>query len=140
MKNRVWTIPGNHSLTGRRMKSGQEHAVPLSGRVISILRESRSLHDGLVVFPGANGQPLSDNTLSKLMRDAGDHGTPHGFRSAFKDWAAETGVRDEVSEAALAHVDRNRVRAAYRRTTFLDERRVVMERWTTFVSSGTDRG
>ena len=140
LKNRVWTIPGNHSLTGRRMKSGQEHAVPLSGRVISILRESRSLHDGLVVFPGANGQPLSDNTLSKLMRDAGEYGTPHGFRSAFKDWAAETGVRDEVSEAALAHVDRNRVRAAYRRTTFLDERRVVMERWTTFVSSGTDRG
>ena len=140
LKNRVWTIPGNHSLTRRRMKSGREHAVPLSGRVIAILSEARSLRDGPVVFPGANGHPLSDNTLSKLMRDAGRYGTPHGFRSAFKDWAAETGVRDEVSEAALAHTDGNRVRAAYRRTTFLDERREVMERWMTFVSRGAHPG
>ena len=63
------------------------------------------------------------------MRDAGIPGTPHGFRSAFKDWAAEQGVRDEVSEAALGHADRDRVRAAYLRTQFLEERRAVMERW-----------
>jgi integrase len=84
--------------------------------------------DGLV-FPGTRGQPLSDNTLSKLMRDAGLSATPHGFRSSFKDWASEAGWRDEVSEAALAHADTNRVRAAYRRTDFLAERRELMAAW-----------
>jgi integrase len=58
-----------------------------------------------------------------------ERATAHGFRTSFKTWAAETGVRDEVSEAALAHSDPNSVRAAYRRTTFLDERRVVMQAW-----------
>lgn len=86
------------------------------------------------MFAGHNGKPLSDNTLSKLMRDAKELGTPHGFRSAFKDWAAETGVSDEVSEAALAHVDTNKVRAAYRRTRFLDERVRLMQRWADYVA------
>jgi integrase len=76
-------------------------------------------------------------TLSKLLRDEGVPGTPHGFRSAFKDWAAETGVRDEVSEAALAHADRDKVRAAYRRTRFLGERKVLMQRWAEFVVGGS---
>jgi integrase len=67
------------------------------------------------------------------MRDGAVSGTPHGFRSAFKDWAAENGVRDEVSEAALAHSDRDKVRAAYRRTRFLDERKRLMQSWSNFV-------
>jgi len=70
------------------------------------------------------------------MRDAKVAGTPHGFRSAFKDWAAEAGVRDEVSEAALGHADQNAVRAAYRRTNFLDERVGLMQRWADFVRGG----
>jgi integrase len=107
--------------------------VPLSDRVVQILEEARKLHTGPVVFPGTKGQTLSDNTLSKLMRDAKVAGTPHGFRSAFKVWAAETGVRDEVSEAALGHADQNAVRAAYRRTSFLDERVELMQRWADFV-------
>ncbi len=115
------------------MKSGETHVVPLSDRALEILQEARKLHNGPVVFPGTQGQPLSDNTLSKLMRDAGIAGTPHGFRSAFKDWCAEMGVRDEVSEAALAHADPNAVRAAYRRTRFLDERVGLMQRWAAFV-------
>ena len=128
-ESKLWTIPGVDPVTGRRMKSGETHVVPLSDRAIEILREARKLHDGMVVFPGSKGQPLSDNTLSKLMRDARVAGTPHGFRSAFKDWAAEVGVRDEVSEAALAHADPNAVRAAYRRTRFLDERVGLMQQW-----------
>lgn len=107
--------------------------VPLSERSLEILKAARSLHDGSLVFPGTKGQALSDNTFSKLMRDAGIHGTPHGFRSAFKDWCSEAGVRDEVSEAALAHTDPNKVRAAYRRTRFFDERVGLMERWARFV-------
>jgi integrase len=64
-------------------------------------------------------------------------GTPHGFRSSFKDWAAESGVRDEVSEAALAHADRDKVRAAYRRTRFRDERTELMQRWADFIGNGS---
>ena len=58
--------------------------------------------------------------------------TAHGFRTSFKTWAAEVGVPDEVSEAALAHVDKDKVRAAYRRTAFLDQRREVMQRWADY--------
>ena len=133
LEAKLWTIPASDPVTGRRMKSGETHVVPLSDRAIEILGEARQLHAGPVVFPGTKGQPLSDNTLSKLMRDAGTAGTPHGFRSAYKDWCAETGVRDEVSEAALAHADPNPVRAAYRRTRFLGERVSLMQQWADFV-------
>ena len=133
---RTWTIPGFDVATRRRMKNGEPHVVPLSARAIEILSEARTLHAGGLIFPGIKGRALSDNVLSKLMREWGTPGTPHGFRSAFKDWAAETGVRDEVSEAALAHSDRDKVRAAYRRTRFHEERRALMERWATFVVDG----
>ena len=135
-ERRLWTIPGCDPETGRRMKTGEPHVVPLSDRAVAILREARILHAGRLVFPGTKGQPLSDNTSSKLMRDAGIAGTPHGFRSAFKDWAAENGIRDEVSEAALAHADTNKVRAAYRRTRYLEERASAMAAWSEHVCSG----
>lgn len=134
LEQKVWTIPGFDPASGRRMKGGETHVVPLSSHAISILRAARSLHADDLIFPGSRGQLLSDNTLSKLMREMNAAGTPHGFRSAFKDWAAESGVRDEVSEAALAHVDANHVRAAYRRTRFLEEREQLMRSWASFVS------
>ncbi len=130
---KLWTIPGVDPVTGRRTKTREPHVVPLSDRALEVLRDARKLGNGAVVFSGTKGQPLSDNTLSKTMRDAEVAGTPHGFRSAFKDWAAETAVRDEVSEAALAHADPNAVRAAYRRTRFLDERVGLMQKWADFV-------
>jgi integrase len=118
------------------VKAGIEHTVPLSEGANQVLACAKPGEATELIFPGRIGQPLSDNTLSKAMRDWGARGTPHGFRSAFKDWAAETGVRDEVSEAALAHADRDKVRAAYRRTQFLEERRVLMQRWAEFVVGG----
>jgi integrase len=133
LERKLWTIPGVDPVTGRRTKSREPHVVPLSCRAVTILDEARKLGRGPVVFPGTKGQPLSDSTLSKLMRETKVAGTPHGFRSAFKDWAAEGGVRDEVSEAALGHADQNAVRAAYRRTRFLDERVDLMQRWSDFV-------
>jgi integrase len=136
LQRQIWTIPATDPVTGRRMKGGEAHVVPLSDRAIRILGEARKLSDGAIVFPGQKGQPLSDNTLSKLLRDAKIPGTPHGFRSSFKDWAAESGVRDEVSEAALAHTDRDKVRAAYRRTRFLEERTGLMQDWADFVAGG----
>ena len=133
LEEKTWTIPGTDPVTGRRMKGGETHVVPLSPRALAILQEARELHDGELIFPGTKGPPVSDSTLSKLMRDANFSGTPHGFRSSFKDWCAEIGVRDEVSEAALAHTDTNRVRAAYRRTRFFEERKTVMQSWSDFV-------
>ncbi len=130
----TWTIPGCNAETGRRMKGGELHVVPLSDRVVEILERARTLSANTLVFSGPSGQQLSDNTLSKLMRDRRVAGTPHGFRSEFKDWAAEHGVRDGVSEAALAHSDGNKVRAAYLRTRFLYERRILMRDWARLVS------
>ena len=124
-----WTIPRD------RMKMKAEHVVPLSDRAIEILVEARAASSDMeLVFPGTKGQQLSDMTLLKRLRDMGLDGkaTVHGFRSSFKDWCADIGVRDEVSEAALAHTDRNAVRAAYRRTNYLDERRELMGRWAAF--------
>jgi integrase len=136
LDQRLWTIPGFDPATGCRMKGGETHVVPLSTGALRVLLAARRLPQCDLVFPGQNVQPLSDNTLSKLMRDAKVAGTLHGFRSGFKDSSAETGIRDEVSEAALAHCDPNKVRAAYRRTRFLDERRRVMQRWDTFIERG----
>src|SRR5262249_7797047 len=92
----LWTIPAE------RMKTRVEHAVPLSPRALAILREAHAAYPGSeLVFPGTKpGLPLSNMTLTKVIRDAGFNGkaTAHGFRSSFKDWCAEVAkVRDEVS-------------------------------------------
>ena len=123
---RLWIIPA------QRMKARAEHIVPLSDRAVAIIETARAAFpDSDVCFPNAKGVRFSDMVFTKALRDMGlgERATAHGFRTSFKTWAAEMGVRDEVSEAALAHTDPNSVRAAYRRTTFLDERRVVMQAW-----------
>jgi len=129
----LWTIPAI------RMKARDPHVVPLSDRAVAVLKTTRAANpESDLVFPGAKpGRPLSDMTLTKVLRSAGLGGraTAHGFRSSFKDWCAEIAqVRDEVSEAALAHKIPNKVRAAYLRTSFLDERRAIMQRWADYVS------
>jgi integrase len=118
-----------------RMKMKREHVVPLSHAALSVLRRAENLrrHDTDLIFPSKVGSTLSDNTLSKLMRDADVAGTPHGFRTSFKVWAGENGVRDEVSEAVLAHGDPDKVRAAYRRTTFFEDRKLAMVAWSSFL-------
>ena len=126
---REWTVPAT------RMKMKREHVVPLSDGALAVLERAKALrHDATdFLLPSAVGAMLSDNTLSKLMRDMEVDGTPHGFRTSFKVWASENGVRDEVSEAVLAHGDPDKVRAAYRRTTFLEDRRGAMQAWSDFV-------
>jgi integrase len=127
---RLWIIPA------QRMKARAEHIVPLSHRAVAIVETARATFpDSDLCFPNAQGVRFSDMVFTKALRDMGlgQRATAHGFRTSFKTWAAETGVRDEVSEAALAHTDPNAVRAAYRRTTFLDERRVVMQAWADVV-------
>lgn len=129
----LWILPPE------RMKGRREHVVPLSSRCIEIVKEARALgRKGALLFPSLmTGEILSDMTLTKLLRDM-DYAaaaTVHGFRSTFKTWCGEADkVRDEVSEAALAHMDRNAVRAAYLRAQYLDERKALMGRWEAFVS------
>ena len=100
------------------MKAKRDHRVPLSARAMDILHEARELSGGIVlVFPSAHGRALSDNTISKLLRDLGIEAVPHGLRSSFRDWTAEcSDAPREVCELALAHVNSDRVEAAYRRT------------------------
>jgi integrase len=135
-RNRLWTIPAE------RMKAKRSHAVPLSNRCLEILKEARAASPSSssdFIFPGLKaGAPLSDMTFTKVLRDLGlgDEATPHGMRSAFKVWCAEVAkVRDEVSEAALAHTVPGKARAAYLRTDFFRERKVLMTAWAKYCTT-----
>ena len=127
----TWTIPGE------RMKGGREHRVPLSGRALAVLDEAQALDDGSgLVFPAPDGRkPMSDSTLSKLLRELGIDAVPHGFRSTFRDWCSEAAQAPrEVAEACLAHVVRG-VEGAYARSDLLDRRRKLMDRWAAYLAS-----
>ena len=88
-----------------------------------------------LVFPSPTGRVLSDSTLSKLLRELGIGAVPHGFRSSFRDWAAERPeVPREVCELALAHVNSDRVEAAYRRSDLFERRRDLMDTWAAYVT------
>lgn len=128
---RVWTIPAE------RMKAKREHRVPLSARSLQILSEARAVTgtSGLV-FPSPTGRELSDSTLSKLLRELEVQAVPHGFRSSFRDWAAEcTDAPHAVMEAALAHTIRNRVEAAYARSDLFGRRQDLMQQWADYLAS-----
>ena len=126
---RVWTVPGD------RTKTGNEHRVPLSRRAISVLREARGFRESDLVFPTATGRTMSDNTLSKLLRDLGIAAVPHGFRSTFGDWCGEmANAPREVAEEALGHKVGNVVDQAYARSDLFDKRRALMESWARYVT------
>ena len=127
---RVWTVPAS------RMKGGCEHRVPLSGAALEVLRQAREIggRTGLV-FPSVTGKALSDSTLSKLIREIGIEAVPHGFRSSFRDWAGEqTSYPREVCETALAHVNPNKVEAAYARSDLFEKRRELMTAWARYLN------
>lgn len=133
----IWTIPGE------RMKARETHVVPLSPPAVTLLRRrwnERTSDDGLV-FSNDGDKPISDMTMTKLLRDAEITSvTVHGFRSAFTDWAAETtDFPKEVADKALAHKLPNRVEAAYRRTDFFDKRRDLMAQWAAYLDTGRAR-
>ena len=89
-----------------------------------------------LVFPSPTGRVLSDSTLSKLLGELGIGAVPHGFRSSFRDWAAERiDVPREVCELALAHVNSDRVEAAYRRNDLFERRRGLMADWADYISA-----
>ena len=130
LEEAVWALPAE------RMKADREHEVPLSRRAMEILGAAQALRDGSgLVFPSPRGKPLSDMTLSKLIKELGIEAVPHGFRSSFRVWAAEeTNHPREVAEAALAHQIKDKVEAAYQRSTLLARRRLLMEDWSSYLS------
>jgi integrase len=115
-------------------KMRRTHAVPLSTGARAVLDEARTW-GGPLIFPGRGGRPLTDRGVARAG-GLEPLATAHGFRSSFKVWAAEVArVADEVSEAALAHADKDKVRAAYLRTAFLDERRALMQAWADYLQA-----
>lgn len=138
MEARVWTVPAE------RMKMGVEHRVPLTEAAMKILRGMELFGSEPVafVFPSqVEGKPLTNMIFSMLLRRMKrDDVTAHGFRSTFRDWVAEqTDHPREVAETALAHAVGDEVERAYRRTTFFDKRRLLMEDWATYVTGEMQR-
>ncbi len=131
----LWTIPKE------RMKAAREHVVPLTKPALKVLRRCAELRqpDCRLVFPGTGFRcPMSDMTMSKLMKMMGEPYTVHGFRSAFRDWASEeTNYAGDIAEAALAHAIGNKTEAAYRRGNLLEKRRVMMADWADYVGRAT---
>ena len=136
----MWTVPDT------RMKAQREYRVPLCGRAVEILREAARLSPAAgdeptgLVFPSRRGKALSEGGISKLVKLLSIAAVPHGFRSSFRDWAAEqTNQPREVIEAALAHVAQNRVEAAYARSDVFERRRVLMNDWPSTSAKSVDR-
>ena len=136
---REWRIPGG------RMKAGAEHRVSLSGAAMAVLERARELDDGFgLIFPSSlrKGKEMSDMTLTKVLRSTGlaDRATVHGFRSSFRDWAAEcTNAPHAVMELALAHTIGDSVEQAYAQSDLLEKRRRLMEQWAAFITGSNTR-
>ncbi len=132
-ETRTWTIPA------ARMKAGIAHRVPLSDRAMEILERAQAIrNEGPYVFPGRSSKkPLSNMVFLMALRRIGREDiTVHGFRSSFRDWAAErTNYPRAVCESALAHTLRDKTEAAYNRTDLFDRRRELMATWSAFATS-----
>jgi integrase len=128
----LWTI------SDQRMKAGREHRVPLSEEATAVLRQMQELRTGDFVFPGQNGiKPIGDVAVWRLLRTMGRGDlTTHGFRSSFRDWAAErTNFPREVAELALAHQVGDATERAYQRGDLFQKRRQLMQAWSKFCDS-----
>jgi integrase len=131
MQAKVWSIPGN------RMKSGRPHRVPLSDQVMTLLESVPRLEGTDLLFPGKKeNAPISDMTMTKVMRDMDVDAVPHGFRATFSSWcASSTTYPSEVREMALAHAITDGTVAAYQRSDLFEKRRNLMSDWATFIDT-----
>ena len=127
---RTWTIPAE------RMKMKEEHIIPLSDRALDVLQQAKALGDEGLIFPGMrSGRPMSDMTMSKLVKELGYAVDIHGFRTSFRTWVQEqTNTAHEVAERALAHKTTNKVEAAYARSDLFEKRRKLMDAWATYLN------
>ena len=133
-RKRLWIIPAENT------KTKVEHRVALSTDAIKLLKQLPRLSDNALIFPGKGQKPLSDMALSQIMRGMYERGelaqraVPHGWRSTFRDWAADlTNYPDEIRKAASGHAVGDSVKSAYQRTDLLEKRRHLMEDWSTFL-------
>jgi integrase len=136
LRNRVWTVPGT------RMKSGKEHRVPLSTTAVALLTKLAEVRNSDLVFFGTRpGAPLSRSAVPLIAKRLGVNIAVHGFRSTFRDWAAEqTNFPREVAEMALAHRVGSDVERAYQRSDLFEKRRELMEAWAQFCAKPTASG
>jgi integrase len=126
----VWTVPAE------RMKARREHRVPLASQARDLLERLPKFEGSDFVFSAPRGGMLSDMSISAVMRRMDAEAVPHGFRSTFRDWAAEhTEYAGEIAEMALAHTISNKVEAAYRRGDLLAKRRQMMNDWAEYCLS-----
>jgi integrase len=126
---KVWTVPAS------RMKAGKEHRVPLSAEALALLKALPRMAATDLVFPAPRGGMLSDMTLTAVLRRMQVPAVPHGFRSTFRDWAAErTNYPRDVAEMALAHAIGSKVEAAYRRGDLFEKRALMMADWAKFLA------
>lgn len=131
LREKIWSVPAS------RMKASRDHRVPLSARASQILKAMQEIAEGEFVFPGGRARrPLSNMAMLQTLRRMGRGDlTVHGFRSTFRDWAAErTGYPAEVAEMALAHTITDKVEAAYRRGDLFSKRRRLMADWAKYAS------
>ena len=119
------------------MKMKEVHIIPLSDRVLDVLQQAKALSDNGLVFPGMrSGRPMSDMTMSKLVKELGFPVDIHGFRTSFRTWVQEqTNTAHEVAERALAHKTTNKVEAAYARSDLFEKRRKLMDEWASYLSN-----
>jgi integrase len=137
MSERVWTIPGE------RMKAGKEHRVPLSDAALTVVEKMAEIRQGDFMFPGIRaGRPIGKLSFFLVVRRIGRSDlTAHGFRSTFRDWAAEsTAFPTEVAEMALAHTVGAAVERAYRRGDLFAKRRQMMDAWAKFCDAPAPAG
>ncbi len=132
LEQAVWKLPAE------RMKAGRPHTVPLSPTAVAALKQAKERSPkSELVFPSPRGRVLSDMVFTQLLRRLDAGCTMHGFRSTFRDWAAEqTNFPREVCEAALAHASGDKTEAAYLRTEHLQKRRALMEDWAGYLEAG----
>lgn len=131
IQDNVWIVPSD------RAKARREHRVPLSDRALDILKKTMSRRLNDLVFPGQKGRPMSDMSLSAVLRRLKVDATVHGFRSSFRDWAGDaTDYPRDLAEAALAHLVGDETERAYRRGDALERRRALMEDWAQYLASG----
>jgi integrase len=132
----TWIVPAEF------MKSQRGHEfefrVPLSDEALSVIEQAKPFARDGFLFPNVRRGVISDATMSRYMERLGTKARPHGFRSSFRTWCAEaTDTPEQVAETALAHTTGSKVERAYRRTDFLEQRRVLMQRWASHATGGT---
>ena len=133
LEKKTWLIPGE------RTKAKREHLIPLSKEALELVKSLPLIDNQSFLFPNSRGGCLSDVGLSKALHVIMDDVTVHGFRSSFRQWAAEqTSFPESVCELALAHVNSNRTEAAYQRSDLFERRRELMEAWCGYLSAGSE--